>query len=287
MIREELEKYFYVYETELEELDVQHFEYVMNFDEDKVEDFKKHVIRELRLSKILDGKDVEERVNVIKNLDDSSVIWQCNRRMEWDGSEKPQWGNMDTEDYRSVPSLQPMFHTHTVKLNNKFESENPNDISDHLEEVLINKYRELALINRVKIDEFMRIEPFIVESTDEKRISAKITMAGNIISGNGRIGFGNLIIVNPVTYTKYKHIFENLEKRIFFESKFVDQNEIIVSYNGGDELPQDNFHGVVKLYYREDSYEMPMVKKINHRVEYGTIKVSQSAENFCNIITLV
>lgn len=244
-------------------------------------DLKKNVIRELRLSKLLDGENIDDKINLINEIEDPSIVLSKRSKSLGIGVDMENTsisvGNYDVDiDDKIVMDYEIINDDKNRIYSDVFEK-----VNDKMEEMVVSDYLKLSKINRVKMEQFDLISPMIVESNTTK-ILAKINTACSYIQKGNRKEVGNLVIINPIDYNKMKSSLDLLRVNIF-QSMFMPRNEILVTIKS----PGVEFHRVVyKMVTCEYTKPPNFSNNVKFEFSYGMGRTSIKPESNCVLISI-
>ena len=287
IIRTDIEDHFYISEitddknqvVTINYLDINH-DYTL----EEIENHKKGIMRGLRLSKIMGEytEDLSRKLAMIKEIKDPKIL--------------PKYLK-DNEDNALHSFLSPtvrkfnIFLTKKIviekELSNNFDhnkniyTEVYNKINSIIEEVLVKEYLYLSYLNNIKIKYFLDTKPIICDD-DPNVILSKINLAFNYIFNNNKKEMGNMLIMNPNLYNRFKNHFLKLNIRIFL-SDYIGDDKIIATLNSkGIEF----FRMIYSFKEVEvaDPTSFGRIKKF--RLDYGYERTSISPEDNCILIDI-
>lgn len=285
VIGRELLDIFYISELSEEDSITMSYMDIVSSDDGKLDDLKKTIIRELRFHRLLDGVDTYDRIEKINKIVDTDVI-HSKRSIElgFDGDFSKAFpdgkllnASMRVSTYNvSLTDIISFSYGKSNGIGDKISEEVYRKINDKVEEIIISDYLELSELNSIKMEEFDRISPMVVDYNPTK-IVAKINTASNYITKNNRKGRGNCIIINPIDYNKLGDKVELLNMNIL-KSIHIPKNKILVTVKSSG----IEFH---RFVYRLEISEND--DYLDFRFKYGMDRTSVRPESNCLLISIV
>jgi hypothetical protein len=288
IIRKDLNDNFYIYELNDDNGQVATINYMdlnFDFDEDKINNFKKSVIREIRLGKIIDGdgddkeRNISYEIDLINKIQDPKILHV--KREDDDGEDmsmltpKLRTFNIFLTEKKSISKEVP-YNTEDRKIYKEVYGE----INNTIEEILISEYLELSRINQLKNKHFFDYPPINIKN-DGMVILSKINAAFQKISIDNRKTQGNLLIMNPKLYSRHKVHFMKLRCNIFL-SDFMSHDKIIATLNSDGV----EFFRLVYSFKSIKSVNEKLKEIVKFRLDYGYEKTSISPEDNCILINI-
>lgn len=280
IIKEDIEEHFYISEISDDKsqvVTINYLDIINDYTLEEIENQKKNVIRNIRLGKIIgrESEDISEIIDIIKEIKDPKILM---------GEEYKDMGSSPT--LRTFQIFLTEKEVITSPLSSDFNYNKDiytqiyNKINLIIEEVLVNEYLKLSYINDVKNKHFFGKDPIICDN-DPTIILSKINLACNAIQYNNRKELGNMLIINPTLYKRYKSYFLKLNLQIFL-SKFIDINKILVTLNSSGV----EFFRLIYSFKEAEIIDPSFERSKKFRLDYGYEKTSISAEDNCVLIDI-
>lgn len=282
IIKSDLEEHFYISELSDDKNQVANINYMdisHDYTLDDIENHKKGIIRGVRLSKIMGKEDsidnVDSIIDIIMKIKDPKIL--------------PRYINSDYQNFSPTLRTFQIFLTEKMKFEispSGFDHTKSlytniyNQINSTLEELLVNKYLELSYINNVKNKYFFGTESIVCDN-DPTLILSKINLGLNKILKSNRKELGNMIIINPSLYNRYKSYFLKLNIQVFI-SIYIPENKIICTLNSkGIE-----FFRLIYSLKESDIVDDGFKTYKRIRLDYGYNETSISPEDNCVLIDI-